>query len=136
MEIIGTGTRVNLSAEKLFELTTNCQNFPRFLSDQAKEINATEDSCTFSVENIAQITLKILEKTPFSKVRFVAENDKNIPFFLSLKFMKVSENETDVELNMEIELPLFLRPVLQRPLQRFMDTLSEKIKIEVEKSEI
>jgi len=134
MEITGTKTRVRLPAAKLFELSGNCQFFSHYLSDHVKDISATEDTCSFSVENIATITLRILDKTPFTSIRFAAENDKNIPFFLKLNFTEVSENETDVETIVDIDLPVFLKPVLQKPLQRFIDTLSEKIKIDAEKS--
>jgi len=133
MDITSPKTRVNLSDYKLFELSSDCRNLPRHLSEQAKDISATEDSCTFTVENISTITLKIEEKTPFSIIRFVAENDKNIPLFITLNYTKISENETDIEVNLNIDLPLFLRPVLQTPLQRFIDTLSEKIKTDAEK---
>ena len=132
MNIISPKTRVNLPAEKLFEISSDGRNFARYLSNQVKDIEATEDSCTFTVENIAKITLKILEKTPYTCIRFTAENDKNIPFFLTLNYSKISENETDVEVGIDIDLPGFFKPVLQKPLQRFIDTLSEKIKTNAE----
>ena len=136
MKITAPRTRVNIPAAKIFELTGNCQNLARYLSDQVKDFTATEDSCTFTVENIAQITLKILDKTPFISIRFVAENDKNIPFFLTLNYTEVSENKTDVEVELDMDIPVFLKPVIQKPLQRFIETLSEKIKIDAEKNEL
>jgi hypothetical protein len=136
MKIDSPKTRVNLSAKTLFEKTTHCQNFVHFLSDQVKECTATEDSCSFTIENIAKIKLKILEKTPFTHVRFVAENDKNIPLFIDMNYTAISDNETDVETSLDIDLPLFLRPMLQKPLERFVETLSQKIKIDVEKPEL
>jgi hypothetical protein len=136
MNISTPKTRVNLPIAKLFELTGNCQNFPRFLNEQAKDISTTDDTCNFTVENIAKITLKILDKTPFTSIRFAADNDKNIPLFITLNYSLVSENETDVIADLDIDIPIFLKPVLQTPLQRFMDTLSEKIKNTAEKSEL
>ena len=121
-------TRVNLPAAKLFEMTGNCRNIAHYMSEQAKDISATEDTCTFTIENIAKVCLKILEKKPFTNVRFSAENDKNIPLFLTLNYSIISENETDVEVDLDIDIPIFLKPVLQKPLQRFIETLSEKIK--------
>lgn len=103
------------------------------MSDRVKDISTTEDSCSFTVENIANVTLKILEKTPFTQIRFVAENDKNIPLFLTLNYTTVSENETSVEADMDIEVPVFLKPMVQKPLERFVETLTEKMKTEIEK---
>ncbi|MCL2435002.1 MAG: hypothetical protein FWD09_02540 [Lentimicrobiaceae bacterium] len=134
MKIPSPQTRINIPAAKLFELTGNCQNLAHYLPEQVKDFSATEDSCTFSIENIANVTLTILEKTPFTYIRYKAENDKNIPISLELNYTAVSENETDVQADLEVDIPFFLKPVIEKPLQRFVKELSEKIKKEVEKT--
>jgi hypothetical protein len=137
MKIPSPQTRVKLPVVKLFELTCNCQNFARYISsEQVKDLTVSEDSCSFTIENMAKITLKILEKTPCTQIRFAAENDKNIPLFLTLNYTAVSENETAVVANLDIDIPIFLRPLVQKPLERFVETLSQKIKTEVEKTEL
>jgi len=128
MKISSPQTRVNLPVDKIFKMASNCQNFVHYMTDHVKDVCATEDSCTFTIENMAKVTLKILEKKPDSSIRFVAENDKNIPFFLDLNFNVISENETDVEAHLDMDIPLILTPMLQKPLQHFMETLSEKLK--------
>jgi hypothetical protein len=133
MKITSPPTLVKLPIHKLFEMTGNLNNFTHYMSDRVKDISTTEDSCSFTVENIANVTLKILEKTPFTQIRFVAENDKNIPLFLTLNYTTVSENETSVEADMDIEVPVFLKPMVQKPLERFVETLTEKMKTEIEK---
>jgi hypothetical protein len=134
MKITNPKTHINLSANKLFEMAGNLQNFTRYMSDQVKDIIITEDSCSFTLDNIAKITLKIIDKTPFTQIRYVAENDKNIPLFLTLNYAAVSENETDVEVDLDIDIPVFLKPLVQKPLEHFVETLSEKIKTEAEKN--
>jgi ribosome-associated toxin RatA of RatAB toxin-antitoxin module len=134
MKITSTQTRINLSAFKLFELAGNCRNFARYMPEQVKDFITTDDSCTFTLENITTVTLKILEKTPFTGICYVAENDKNIPLFLDLKCNVVSENETDVVAELDIEIPFFLKPMIEKPLQRFVEELSNKIKIDAEKT--
>jgi len=112
MTITSPKTRVNLPASKLFEWSGNCQNFAHFLGDQAKDVNATEDTCSFTVENIAKINLKLLEKTQ-NKVRFVAENDKNIPLFIDFNYTATFENETEIEAVLDIDIPIFLKPLAE-----------------------
>ena len=132
MIIVSPKTRIKQPASKLFETAGNLQNFTRYMSDQVKDIVVTENTCSFTIESIAKITLRILEKKPFSQIRFVAENDKNIPLFLTLNYTPVSENETNVEVDMDIDIPIFLKPLVQKPLEHFVKTLSEKIEIEAE----
>ena len=134
MKIPSPQTRINIPAAKLFELSSNCQNLARFLPEQVKEFSATEDSCSFTIENIANVILTILEKTPCTYIRYKAENDKNIPVSLELNYTAVSENETDVQVNLDVDIPFFLKPVIEKPLQRFVEELSEKIKNDTEKT--
>lgn len=137
MNITSPQTRIKLPIIQLFELTCNCRNFARYMSsDQVKDLSFIEDTCSFTIENMAKVTLKILEKTPFTQIRYVAENDKKIPLFLTLNYTAVTENETDVKVDMDIDVPIFLKPLIQKPLERFMETLSEKIKNNVEKKEL
>ena len=137
MLISSPKTLVKQNITKLFELTNNCRNFSHYInSDQVKDMNVTEESCSFTIENITTVNLKILEKIPHSYIRFVAENDKNIPLFISLHFTPISETETDVEASLDIEIPIFLRPLVQKPLENFMKTISEKIKTNTENIEL
>jgi len=134
MKIPGIQKRVKRPASELFEMTSNCQNFVAYFPDQVKDVSATENSCSFTIENMAKITLKILDKTPFSSVRFKAENDKNIPLFLTLNYTAISCDETDINADVDVEIPIFLKPLLQKPLEDFVNMLSEKIKINAEKN--
>jgi len=137
MKISSPKTRVKLPAAKLFELAGNCQNLARYMPEQqVKDFAATEDACSFTIENITKIALSIWDKTPFNYIRYKAENDKNIPLFLELKFDNTSENETDVEVELDIDIPFFLKPIIEKPLQRFVEELSNKIKIDTEKTEL
>jgi hypothetical protein len=135
MKISSPQTRVNISAAKLFELAGNCQNLARYMPEEVKDFIATENTCSFTIENIAKVTLTILDKTPFTYIRYKADNDRNIPLFLDLKLNAVSENETDVDVELDIDIPFFLKPIIQKPLQRFVEELSKKIKIDAEKIE-
>jgi len=132
MKVTAPKTRIKLAASKLYEWVSNFENFSHYLSDQVTDISTTADSCSFTIENITRVTLKIAEKIPFSKINFVADNDKNIPLFITLYFISVLENETEMEIDLDIEIPLFLKPILQKSLFRFVETLSEKIKIQAE----
>jgi len=133
MKITNIPKRVNLPVAKLFELTSNCKNIAQYFSNEVTDINATEDSCTFTIENFTQISLKILDKKPFTFIRLEAENDKNIPLFIVLKFTEISVNETEIVTELDIDIPVFFKPVIEKSLQRFIDTFSEKIRIEVVK---
>lgn len=133
MKIQSNPLTANCSAEKLFGITNNCEIFANYLPEQVKNFSATENSCTFTIENLATVTLQILEKNPFNFIRYSAENDKNIPLFLDLNFDQLSENETNILIELDVNVPIFLRPLVEKPFTQFVELLAQKIKFAAEK---
>jgi len=132
MIISSPKTIVKISDTKLFALAGNCKNFSQYIPEEVKDFCTTEDSCSFTIENISRITLTILERIPYSYICYKADNDKNIPLYIKIKLESVSENETNLEIELNLEVPVFLKPLIQKPLQRFVEELSKKIKLNTE----
>ena len=42
-------------------------------------------------------------------------------------------NSSTMKIEMELDVPIFLRPMVNEPLEKFIQLMSEKIKMEVEK---
>lgn len=129
--------RENIKAEesKIFTLLTNFSNFGKVLPEQIQEWEATTDYCKFSIQGMMTLTLTIVEKIEFSKIRYQANNDRNISTFIEIN---ISENKgiSDIDIAIELDLPLFLTSMVNKPLQNFVDMMAEKIKVEAEKQQI
>lgn len=128
-----TGKTVNIATEDriIFSKICNCNNFAKFLPDQIKDWQSTEDYCQFSIPGIASLKITIAEKQEFSKVVYTASNDKNIPISICI-LMNGHDNSTDVSTEIEADIPVFLTGMVQKPLQNLVDIISDKIKVEVE----
>jgi len=75
MKIPGIKTRVKSSAAKLFEMTSNCQNFVAYFPDQVKDVSVTENSCSFITANTIPYS---------SKHNHLTTNLLQIPFTTNL----------------------------------------------------
>lgn len=119
--------------ERVFNLCGNYKNLCTYLPPQVTNFEANEDSCTFTIQNMVKVTLSVAEKVEFERIVYVASNDKNIPISLSFFFKKIDENCSTLKIEMELDVPIFLRPMVNEPLEKFIQLMSEKIKMEVEK---
>ena len=124
---------LNAPVERVFFFFLNYKNLCTYLPPQVTDFEANEDSCTFTIQNMVKVTLSVAEKVEFERIVYVASNDKNIPISLSFFFKNMDVNSSTMKIEMELDVPIFLRPMVNEPLEKFIQLMSEKIKMEVEK---
>ncbi|MCQ2272245.1 MAG: hypothetical protein MJZ72_05605 [Bacteroidales bacterium] len=129
MKVTGKTTTLNVPNRDVFTRFCNCNNFGKFLPDQIKDWQSTEDYCQFSIPGIASLKVNIAEKVEFSKIVFAANNDKNIPINISLN-MNGNDLQTDIFAEIEADIPIFLKPMVEKPLQNLVDMIADKLKTE------
>jgi len=132
MKLTSENTQINTSNEKIFHLVSNCSNFGKYLPPDVSNFEATTDYFKFDMKNIAKFKIDIIEKTPFSKVVFKASNDKNIPIGLEINIIE-QQGFSLAQIELQAEIPFILQSMVKSPLQKFIDILIEKIKLESEK---
>lgn len=133
MKFTSTEQSLNAPVEKAFQLCGNCKNLCNYLSPQVTDVVWEEDSCTFTIQNMAKVTLTITEKVEFEKITYTASNDKNIPISLTFLFKTLDESHSAIALEVDLEVPVFLKPMVKAPMEDFVQRLVEKLKMEVEK---
>jgi hypothetical protein len=114
------------TAEQIYVLVSNCNRFGAFIPEQVKGWESTEDSCRFTIEGIATMDIRIVEKIACSKVRFQVSNDKHIPMELEITI----ENQKDtrkIEISMMADIPIFLQPMVKKPMQNLVDVMATRI---------
>ena len=132
MKINSEQVDVTATDQKIFSLVSNCSHFGKFLPEQVNDWEATDEYCKFSFQGLVTLTLRIVEKTEFSKVVFQAENSHNIPVFFII-YIEGNGDESKVKVEANMDIPIYLSGMVKKPLQTFVDMTAEKIKIEGEK---
>ncbi len=118
---------INKSDEEIFNFISNFTNFANLMPQQVQDVKITQDSCSFSMQGMPLIKLKIYEKTPFSSVKMKAEDGK-LPFTLSCSLESVNETQCIVQFHFEAELNPMMKMMVAKPLGNFLNLLSEKLK--------
>jgi len=68
------------------------------MPEQVKDWQSTEDSCSFTIQNLPSISMKIHEKIPFTKIVYTSQSETPIKFELIYLLDKNSALQTETQL--------------------------------------
>jgi carbon monoxide dehydrogenase subunit G len=128
-------TSIGAPIEKIYNFLSDFNNFKDLMPDQVQNWKSTEETCSFDVSGMGQMSLKQVEKIPFSKIRIIPEAATKLPFTFELICLleKVNENESKCEFIFDHEMPMMISMMASRPLQNLVDILVKKLKEHCEK---
>ena len=118
---------INKSDEEIFKFISDFTNFATLIPSQVQDIKITQDSCSFNIQGMPTINLKIYERIPFSSVKMKAEDGK-LPFTLSCSLESLNETKCIAQFHFEAELNPMMKMMMAKPLGNFLNLLSEKLK--------
>jgi hypothetical protein len=119
---------INNSAKNIFNYLSDFRNFEKLMPSQVTNWQATEDECSFTINGMATIGMKIIEKTPDTKIT-ITSNGK-VPFDFKL-FVVIEEKGADNcvgQLVFESDMNPMLKMMVEKPLGNFFNMLAQKMK--------
>ena len=117
---------VNKSAEEIFNFISDFNNFSQLMPSSVKDLETTEETCSFSLKGMPTIKLKVGEKTPFSLVSMVADGGQ-IAFSLNCALEEDGDN-CKAKLFFEAELNMMMKMMVEKPLTNFLNILVDRLK--------
>jgi hypothetical protein len=119
---------INKPQEKVYNFLSDMNNFGKLMPDQVINWKSDKDSCSFTIKNMADISLKITERIPVSKIIMTAEEKVPIKFTLECELSKLKDNESSGRIIMNAELNAMMELLAKNPLQNFVNMLAAKMK--------
>jgi hypothetical protein len=117
----------NLNSKDLFTKFTNLNNLKDYLPSDVEEFESSTDNCSFKIESLPKMSLRIKEKQAFKKIKFESIKSQ-IPFNM---LCYISENDKDsskVSIEINMELNFMMKMLVQKPINIFLDRFTEIIK--------
>ncbi len=119
---------VNAPCEKVYDFIADFNNFNKLLPKEVSNWKTDGNSCTFKVDNIGNLSMKIASKTPPNQINIVSDGSNPIDYTLDCHFYSYDKDKCEVEIIFEAELTSFVEMIASDPLQNFIDILANKIK--------
>jgi hypothetical protein len=133
VEIESDKISIKCSSEKIFNFLSDFNNFGKLMPEQVTNWKATEDTCSFSIQGMAELAMKITDKTPTTRIVYSSESPSPFNFTLVINLGNISESECSSLIAFNADINPMMKMMLQRPLQNFVNILNQKLKETFEK---
>jgi carbon monoxide dehydrogenase subunit G len=118
---------VNASDKEVFEFLGDFNNFESLMPPQVKNWKADADHCSFTIEGLADLSMKITNRNPYRNISISAHGKNPIDYILDVFIAGQGENSSQVEVVFNASLNMFIKAMASRPLQNFVDMLALQI---------
>ena len=128
MNISSGKTEILRSAEDIFVFLNDFQNFEKLMPKKISNWSASSTNCSFEINGMATIELKISEVIPCSLIIMETEGKSPFPFELKSHIEKNDALSAFVNFEVEAKLSPLMLPMVKKPLQQLVDVLGERLK--------
>lgn len=126
MKLEGRKIIVNKSSKQLFEMLKNPKAYENLMPENLSSFETSEDGFKFSLKGMPDISLKI-EKMIENEEVVLKSATPSLDFSLRGTMFPISETQTEVQIHFEGKFNTFIKMMVQKPLQNFIDNLTDGI---------
>ncbi len=125
MNLEGRKIIVNKSSKELAELLKTADNYKDFMPDGLQKFESREDGFKFGLKGMPEIALKIGDVS--EKGAILTSANPSLEFTLTAALNAIGENQTEAQMLFEGKFNPFIKMMVEKPLQNFINSLTDKI---------
>ncbi len=133
MTIESKKTAINAPAEKIFNFVSDFNNFSNMMPPQVEGWQTDGNTCSFKVSGFMQITLEMVERTPYSRVVVApaAGSGSPMPFKMVID---ISEKlpETITRIAFDIDANPMMLMMIKGKAKDALDMMADRLKYYIE----
>lgn len=125
MNLEGRKVVVNKSVNELVEMLKKPEDYKNLMPESLQNFEARDNGFKFSLKGMPEIALNIEEVS--DKQVVLKSASSSLDFALTGAMNAVSENQTEVQLLFDGKFNPFIKMMVEKPLQNFMNSLTDNI---------
>lgn len=125
MNLEGRKIIVNKSSSELAAMLKNPQDYKDLMPEGLQSFEAREDGFKFGLKGMPEIALKIDNVS--DKEVVLKSASSSLDFALTGSMNPLNERQTEVQLLFEGKFNPFIKMMVEKPLQNFINSLTDKI---------
>ncbi|RRQ45884.1 SRPBCC family protein [Chryseobacterium sp. SC28] len=125
MNLEGRKIIVNKSSSELAEMLKTPQDYKDLMPESLQKFETSEDGFKFGLKGMPEIALKI--ENVSDKEVVLRSASSSLDFTLKGTMNPLNGNQTEVQLLFEGQFNPFIKMMVEKPLQNFINTLTDKI---------
>ena len=126
MNLEGRKIVVNKSVNTLVEMLNKPEDYKNLMPDSLTSFEHREDGFKFGLKGMPEVALKIAELEEDKKV-VLKSASSSLDFSLTGNINPINENQTEVQLLFDGNFNPFIKMMVEKPLQSFINALTDKI---------
>ncbi len=119
---------IDNSAEYIFNYLTDFNNHEKLMPPQVTNWQSTADDCSFTLNGMATIGMKIVDKMPNSKINITQNGKVPFDFNLIINITEVDANKCIGQMTFEADLNPMMKMMVAGPMGKFFNYLATKLK--------
>ncbi len=119
---------INNTAEKVYNFLSDLNNFEKLMPEQVINWKSDENSCSFTIKGMTDLSMKISEKTPNTRIIIIPGAKPPFDFSLIIQIKELKDNLINAQIIFDAELNMMLQMLAKTPLQNFVNLLVDKLK--------
>ena len=114
--------------KNLFEFLIDFKNFASILpSDKIEDFVFTDSQCSFNIKGVTALTVRLVEKIPYTYILFSSEGLSKFNFSLKVYFIG-NENEIgQCKIDLLGDLNPFIKAMAEKALLNLINTMALKL---------
>ncbi|WP_312207426.1 SRPBCC family protein [Epilithonimonas hominis] len=125
MNLEGRKIIVNKSSSELAGMLKNPEDYKDLMPEGLQKFETSADGFKFGLKGMPEIALKI--ENVSDKEVVLKSASSSLDFALTGTMNPVSESQTEVQLLFEGKFNPFIKMMVEKPLQNFINSLTDKI---------
>ena len=113
---------INAKPEEVFTFLSDMNNMQKLMPEQVINWTSDVESCQFMIKGMAELGMKITNKTASSSIMMSSHGKVPFPFTLEVLIQPASEN-SEAKIQFDGEVNAFLRMMVEKPLSNFFGML-------------
>jgi carbon monoxide dehydrogenase subunit G len=123
---------ITVNPLKIYHYLNDFNNFNQLLPPQVTNWKSTGETCSFTVQGMADIALRIADRAEPSFISYAAIDDQPFAMTLNTHVRQVDDSISIVNIILSAKLNPMLKMMASRPLQNLVNILADKLKEEME----
>ena len=120
---------INNTPEKVYNFLSDLNNFEKLMPAQVVNWKSTEDSCSFTIKGMTDLSMCISEKIPYSKIAIIPSEKAPFNYSLVCQLNEVQGAKVTIaRIIFDAELNPMMEMLAIKPLQNFVNMLAAKLK--------
>lgn len=120
MTTFTSNTSINKPLHEVYNFLADFNNHQKLMPDNIEEWDSTSDEASFSIKNMAKLSLKVESRIVDQEIIIVPAAKP--PFDLKLKWSLSFDNDhTDVLFTIDADLSMMMKMLASGPLQKLAD---------------